>query len=287
MAALNGKIAVVTGAASGIGRALAVALARQSCVLELADIDELGLRATAEACRALGCRVETKIVDVAQREAVHRWAREVGERHSVNLVFNNAGIALGGGVEEMDYDDIERIMSVNFWGVVHGTMAFLPLLRRSGDGHVINVSSIYGTLAMPGQSAYNASKFAVRGFTESLRMELDIQRAGVTASSVSPGGIRTNIAASAVIRSGSLIPDGDLARRQFSARLITDPDRAAAIILDGVRKRRRRILVGRDAFWFDVLVRLLPGAYQRLVGNIVRRRFEQARADAVATNPSA
>ncbi|WP_428309620.1 SDR family NAD(P)-dependent oxidoreductase [Hydrocarboniphaga sp.] len=285
MADLNGKVAVVTGAASGIGRALALALARRSCVLELADIDELGLRATADACRALGSRVDTRVVDVSQREAVHTWAREVGERHAVNLVFNNAGIALGGGVEEIVYDDIERIMSVNFWGVVHGTMAFLPLLRRSGDGHLVNVSSIYGCLAMPGQSAYNASKFAVRGFTESLRMELDIKGDNVTASTVSPGGIRTNIAASAVIRSGSLIPDGDLARRQFSARLITDPERAAAIILDGVRKRRRRILVGRDAFWFDVLVRLLPAAYQRLVGNIVKRRFERARAERLTAQP--
>lgn len=285
MDALNGKIAVVTGAASGIGRALALALARRSCVLELADIDELGLRATADACRALGSGVYTRGIDVSQREAVHAWAREVGERHAVNLVFNNAGVALGGGVEEIVYDDIERIMSVNFWGVVYGTMAFLPLLRRSGDGHVVNIASIYGALAMPGQSAYNASKFAVRGFSESLRMELDIKGCNVSSSLVLPGGIRTNIAASAVIRSGSLIPDGDLARRQFSARLITEPERAAEIILNGVSKRKRRILVGRDAFWFDVLVRLLPAAYERLVGNVVKRRFEQARAEAIASSP--
>ena len=287
MEAFSGKVAVITGAASGIGRALALSLARQACALELADIDELGLRATAGACRKFGGRVETRVVDVSQRAAVQAWADEVGARHPVNLVFNNAGIALGGGVDEIVYDDIERIMSVNFWGVVHGTLAFLPLLRRSGDGHIVNVSSIYGSLAMPGQSAYNASKFAVRGFTESLRMELDIQRCGVTASTVSPGGIRTQIAQSAVIRCGALIPDGELARRQFSARLITEPDRASDIILAGVRKRRRRIMVGRDAFWFDLLVRLWPAAYQRLVGNIVRRRFEQARARALAVQPPA
>jgi len=261
------KVAAITGAGSGIGRALAVELGRQKCDVALSDVDEQGLLETVEQVRGLGVHVTSQRVDVADREAVHAWADQVVNEHGkANLIFNNAGVALASTVEGMSYGDFEWLMDVNFWGVVYGTKAFLPHLKASGDGHIINVSSVFGLAGIPSQSAYNSAKFAVRGFTESLRQELDMMSYGVSASSVHPGGIKTGIARSSRIDRSVRdlgISDTD-SRERFEKTFITGADKAARVILDGVRRNQRRILVGPDARVFDWVVRLLPSTYQRI-----------------------
>jgi NAD(P)-dependent dehydrogenase (short-subunit alcohol dehydrogenase family) len=263
------KVAAITGAASGIGRGLALGLAARGCHLALSDIDEVGLQETASQARALGVRVTSQRLDVADRGAVYAWANQVVADHGkVNLIFNNAGVALGCTVEKMKYEDFEWLMNINFWGVVYGTKAFLPHLRASGDGHIVNISSVFGFVGIPTQSAYNAAKFAVRGFTESLCQELDMLDYGVNASSVHPGGIKTGIARAARIDDSvyelGLGYEGDDTRQNFEKSFITPADKAAETILEGVRRNRRRILVGPDARVFDWVARLLPTAYQRI-----------------------
>jgi NAD(P)-dependent dehydrogenase (short-subunit alcohol dehydrogenase family) len=200
MKSFEDKVAAITGASSGIGRALAIELGRKRCNVALSDINEEGLQETAARARKLGVHVTSTVVDVANREAVHAWADQVVHDHGkANLIFNNAGVALASTVEGMSYGDFEWLMDINFWGVVHGTKAFLPHLKAAGDGHIVNVSSVFGLAGIPSQSAYNSAKFAVRGFTESLRQELDMINCGVSASSVHPGGIKTNIARSSRI----------------------------------------------------------------------------------------
>ncbi len=202
----SGKVAAVTGAGSGIGRALAVELATRGCHVALSDVDDAGLAETValveqSAPIAGSVKVTTAHVDVADREAVEAWAAGVmTEFGRVNLIFNNAGVALSANVGAMTYDNFRWLFDINFWGVVHGTLAFLPHLKASGDGHVINISSVFGLLGIPSQSAYNAAKFAVRGFTDALRTELDIEQCGVSATTIHPGGIRTNIAAQRALR---------------------------------------------------------------------------------------
>jgi len=261
------KVAAITGAGSGIGRALAFELGRQKCNVALSDVNEEGLLETVGQLRGLGVVVTSQIVDVANREAVHAWADQVVDEHGkVNLIFNNAGVALASTVDGMSYGDFEWLMGVNFWGVVYGTKAFLPHLKASGDGHIINLSSVFGLAGIPSQSAYNSAKFAVRGFTESLRQELDMMSCGVSASSVHPGGIKTRIARSSRIDPSVRdlgISDTD-SRERFEKTFITEADTAARAILDGVRRNQRRILVGPDARVFDWVVRLLPSAYQRI-----------------------
>ena len=261
------KVAAITGAGSGIGRELALELGRRKCHLALSDVNEEGLQETAEQARTLDIRVTTKRVDVAEREAVYAWADEALKEHGkVNLIFNNAGVALASTVEGMSYGDFEWLMGINFWGVVYGTKAFLPHLKTSGEGHVVNISSIFGLAGIPSQSAYNAAKFAVRGFTESLRQELDMMDCGVSATSVHPGGIKTAIARSSRIDSSIRdlgIDETDTAKK-FEKTFITGPDKAARVILDGVRRNKRRVLVGPDARVFDWMVRALPSSYQRI-----------------------
>jgi NAD(P)-dependent dehydrogenase (short-subunit alcohol dehydrogenase family) len=267
MKSFENKVAAITGAGSGIGRGLAVELARQKCHLALSDVNEDGLRETIEMVRDSGIRMTSSRVDVSEREAVYAWADEVANEHGkVNLIFNNAGVALASTVERMSYEDFEWLMNINFWGVVHGTKAFLPHLKASGDGHVINISSVFGLAGIPTQSAYNSAKFAVRGFTESLRQELDMLQCGVSATSVHPGGIKTGIA-----RASRIDPSiSDLGvshvgtREKFEKTFITGADKAARVILDGVRRNNRRVLIGPDARIFDWVVRLLPSAYQRI-----------------------
>ena len=194
----NSKVAVITGAASGIGRALALALARQGAQLALCDLDEAGLEETRKLTSGGAPKESTHRVDVSDRAAVEQWAHAVIDDHGrVNLLFNNAGVGLSSAIVDMSYEDLEWLMGINFWGVVHGTTSFLPHLIDSGDGHVINLSSVFGLIAVPGQAAYNAAKFAVRGYTECLREELEIMNVGVSATCVHPGGIKTNIARSA------------------------------------------------------------------------------------------
>ena len=269
------RVAAITGAASGIGRALALELAAERCHLALSDVDERGLAETARLAGEHGVRVGTARIDVARRDEVHRWADAVAREHGrVNLVFNNAGVGLGATIEAMSYDDFEWLMGIDFWGVVHGTKAFLPHLKASGDGHVVNVSSIFGLVGIPTQGAYNAAKFAVRGFTEALREELDIAGVAVSATCVHPGGVKTNIAQMARLDPsiGDVTGgDVDAARAGFERVALTTPRAAARKILRGVRRKARRVLVGGDAYVVDLMQRLMPARYQVLVAAFSRR----------------
>jgi len=267
---LSGKVAAVTGAASGIGRALALALASEGAEIAVSDVDAAGLADTLSEVSKRGAKSTHAIVDVARREAVDGWAEQVARDHGrVNLVFNNAGVALDASIEHMTEEDLRWLMDINFWGVVHGTKAFLPHLIASGDGHVVNVSSVFGIIAVPGNGAYNAAKFAVRGYTECLRQELAIDGHPVSATCVHPGGIKTSIARSA--RRGVGGVPGE-AVEEFDRLARTTPERAARTILDGVKRNRRRVLIGGDARVIDIVQRLLPTAYQRILEAAVKRR---------------
>jgi len=271
----EGRVAAITGAASGIGRALAEELARRGAHLALADVDEVGLAETVAHCEGAAVKVTSQPVDVADRDAVEAWADQVVEDHGkVNLVFNNAGVALGATVEGMSYDDLDWLMRINLGGVLNGTKAFLPHLRSSGEGHVVNVSSVFGLVSVPSQSAYNAAKFGVRGFTDALRMELDIERCGVSCTTVHPGGIKTNIARNARMDDSVADVGGSPAeaREQFDKVAITTPEKAARQILTAVSRNRRRVLVGPDAKLLDLISRLPAGVYQRAVVFGAKRR---------------
>ncbi|MDC4539596.1 SDR family oxidoreductase [Acinetobacter baumannii] len=267
MKSFKNKVAAVTGAGSGIGQAIAIALAKQGCHLALSDISETGLAKTVELLAPYSVKVTTQKVDVAKSDEVATWAKAVVDEHGqVNLIFNNAGVAIGSTAEGVSYEDLEWLIGINFWGVVYGTKEFLPYLKQSGDGHIINISSMFGLTAQPTQSAYNASKFAVRGFTESLRQELDMQNAGVSATCVHPGGIRTNIAKAARMNNSvqSLGMDPLKSQDAFDKLLRTPADDAAQQILEAVRKDRRRLLIGADAKAVDVIQRILPQGYQKI-----------------------
>lgn len=275
MKSFHDKVAAITGAGSGMGRELAIQLAGHGCHLALSDIDEDGLAGTAERAGAGGrVRITTQRLDVADRDAVYAWAdRVVADHGCAHLIFNNAGVALGATVDGMKLADFEWLMNINFWGVVHGTQAFLPHLKAAGEGHVINISSLFGLLAVPASSAYHASKFAVRGFTESLRQELDVMDCGVSATCVHPGGIKTAIArnarSDASVRALGL--DETTANADFEKHFITGADKAARIILRAVQRNKRRVLVGPDAVLLDKFQRLLPSAYQRLTPWLLKR----------------
>ena len=263
MQTFENRVAAITGAGSGIGRALALALARRKCHLALSDVSADGLAQTTRLARESGVRVCAHAVDVARREAVDAWAQEAAQLHGqVNLVFNNAGVALCASVESTSYADFERVMGINFWGVVHGTRSFLPHLRASGEGHVVNISSIFGLFGVASQSAYNASKFAVRGFSEALRLEMEMARAPVRVTCVHPGGVKTNILRCAPPAAGlaELGVDADTYLEKFERALRTTPDAAAQAILRGVQRQQFRVLVGPDARLADWLSRLMPGS---------------------------
>lgn len=269
MKSFSNKVAAITGAGSGMGRSLAINLAKQGCSVAVSDVDEKNLAETTKLAGEHGVKVTSKRVDVAKRDEVYAWADEVVADHGkCNLIFNNAGVGYGASVEGCEYADAEWLIGINFWGVVYGTKAFLPHLRASGEGHVVNTSSLFGLLGFPGQSTYNASKFAVRGFTEALRIELDMMKAPVSATSVHPGGIKTNIARTARV-SKSLMDIGvkDLANShlQIEKQFRVTADEAAEVILRGVQRNARRVLVGTDAKIFDLVQRVVPSSYQWLV----------------------
>lgn len=263
----NNKVAAITGAGSGIGQQLAVLLAKQGCHLALSDVNEQGLLKTLELIKDMGVRATLDKVNVADLEEVRAWAEKVQQDHgSINMIFNNAGVALGSTVEGASYDELEWIVGINFWGVVYGTKEFLPRIKKTGDGHVVNISSLFGLTAQPTQSAYNATKFAVRGFTESLRQELDIENCGVSALCVHPGGIRTNIANAAKMNDSlrALGMSPEKSARSFNKLLRCPPEEAARQILEAVQKDKRRLLIGNDAKAIDLIQRILPTGYQKV-----------------------
>jgi NAD(P)-dependent dehydrogenase (short-subunit alcohol dehydrogenase family) len=267
---LENRTAVVTGAGSGIGRALAVSLGRRGCHLALADINEAGLEQTARMVEAPELRLSLHRLDVADREAVAGFPEVVQDAHpGVDLLFNNAGVALGGTFEQVRLEDFEWLFEINFWGMVRMTRAFLPLLKASDDARVVNLSSVYGLAAPPGQTAYAASKFAIRGFSEALRHELEGSAVGVTV--VHPGGVATAIADSARLPPGT--PAGEAARGRAAAnKLLTmPPEEAGEIIVRGVERRLPRVLVGSDAKLLSLIVRLAPVSYWRLLRQFAPR----------------
>jgi short-subunit dehydrogenase len=264
----------VTGAASGIGRALALELAARGCDLALADRDEAGLlEVAAEIGKAHKRKVTTHRVDVGVPAEIQDFANAAIAAHpGLNIVINNAGVALLGAFHEVDPAQMEWLININFWGVVHGTRAFLPHLSTRGEAHIVNLSSIFGILAPPGQTAYCAAKFAVRGFSESLRHELAMANSPVKLSVVHPGGVLTNIVRNS--RAGSGITDN--ARRaesidRFDAIAKTTPPIAAQRIIAGIEKNQPRILIGNDARFMDLLQRFRPATYW----NVLARRIEK------------
>jgi NAD(P)-dependent dehydrogenase (short-subunit alcohol dehydrogenase family) len=269
-----GKVCAITGAGSGIGRALALGLARRGARVALADVDEAGL---AETAKAIGADAHTRRVDVTDRDAVTTWADEVAAHFgAVHQIYNNAGIGYSRTVLESDWDDYDRVLGVNLWGVIHGTKAFLPHVIASGDGHVVNISSLNGSMAQGEMSHYCTAKFGVRGFTESLRMEMLAggHRVGVTC--VQPGGIKTPIATHALEQARALgkpVTEAEEAReRTYNEKLLRMPaDKAASIIIKGVEAGRPRVLVGNDARALELMTRLLPTGYQRIVARAQRR----------------
>jgi NADP-dependent 3-hydroxy acid dehydrogenase YdfG len=270
------KVAVITGAGSGIGRALAVNLAEKGAKLALSDIDTEGLAETVSQAEALGAEVKSDRLNVAEREAVLDYAEAVvahfGEVHQV---YNNAGIAYNGDVENSEFKDIERIIDVDFWGVVNGTKAFLPHVIASGDGHIINISSLFGLIAVPGQSAYNAAKFAVRGFTEALHQEMLVAKHPVKVTCVHPGGIKTAVARNATVANDQ---NAQTFAEFFDKRLaIHSPEMAAETIIDGVCKGRARVVIGWEAKALDVLARIIGPSYQRIIATAVAKFFPWAK----------
>jgi NAD(P)-dependent dehydrogenase (short-subunit alcohol dehydrogenase family) len=263
---LNGKVAVVTGAASGIGRALAEVLARRGCSLALADVDAAGLAGSAARVEALGRRATTHVVDVADWERVVAFADEVVAAHGgVDLVVNNAGVSVTGTLEQQSIEDLRWIVGVNFWGVVHGCKAFLPHLRARPEGHLVNVSSVFGLIGLPTQSSYCATKFAVRGFSEALWAELAGSRIGVTV--VHPGGVRTNI----VRASRTADPDAKARMVEVFDRRMLAPEVVAERIARGVERGVLRVRVCRETYAVDWAKRLFPSAVHHLVRAGYRR----------------
>src|SRR5438105_3498591 len=275
MTAIQGAAAAVTGAANGIGRALALELAARGCDLALADRDEAGLRAVAaEIAQSHRRKVTVHRLDVSERGEIAEFAKTATAAHpGLNIVVNNAGVALLGNFNEIDQAQMDWLMNINFWGVVHATRAFLPHLARQREAHIVNISSIFGIIAPPGQTAYAASKFAVRGFSESLRHELQTAASPVRLSVVHPGGVATNIVRNS--RTGVGVTDN--ARRaqsieRFDTVAKTTPAAAALRIITGIEKNQPRILIGNDARFMDLLQRFRPATYWP----VLARRIEKS-----------
>jgi short-subunit dehydrogenase len=280
MTTIRGAAAAVTGAAGGIGRALALELAARGCDLALADRDEAGLHtvaaeiAKAATTKSQQRKVTVHRIDVGEPAEIAGFAQAAISAHpGLNIVVNNAGVALLGQFTEIDQAQFDWLMNINFWGVVHSTRAFLPHLARQSAAHIVNLSSIFGIVAPPGQTAYAAAKFAVRGFSESLRHELQMANSPIKLSVVHPGGVATDIARNS--RTGTGVSDNTQrveAIERFDKVAKTTPQAAALRIIEGIEKNKPRILIGTDARMIDILQRLRPGTYWK----VLAKKIEQA-----------
>jgi NAD(P)-dependent dehydrogenase (short-subunit alcohol dehydrogenase family) len=279
MSRVEGKVCVVTGAGSGIGRQLALELGRRGArAVAISDVNDDGLAETARLLseQAPNVRVHQQHLDVADRGAFLAYAEAVAAEFGVvHQIYNNAGIASSKTVRDSNFEIYDKIIAVNLFGVIHGTKAFLPHLIASGDGHVINVSSLNGFMAQDEMSAYCTTKFGVRGFTETLRLEMLRDRLPVKVTVVHPGGVRTEIANNALAHAaefGYEVSEHDRRRTQaYNEKLLRMPASVAArIIVDGVENDRPRVLVGNDAKLVDLIVRLLPVSYARLTLGLSR-----------------
>ena len=275
MRSLKGKVVVITGAASGIGAALATAMAQKGARLMLADIDAPGLDRVASALRSDGCECYSMVTDTGNEAAIHGLARETHARlGNTDVLINNAGVALVSPVERLQTADAHWLMNINFWGVVHGCQAFLPMMRAQPEALLVNISSIFAMVSMPTQSIYNASKAAVRGFSDALREELRESSVGVLC--VHPGGIATNIANKARVTDSSMVADTDQELRDHFDKLArTTAAQAAQVIIDAIEAGKTRVLIGADAKFMDFLYRLVPSrssAWLTGIGNRMRRR---------------
>ena len=265
---LENKVVVVTGAGSGIGRALALQLAAQGAQLALCDVNADNLQKTVEIASAHGVKVYSATVDVSKRDNVQTFADNVARAlGNASVIVNNAGVALAQNVEGMKRQDFEWVLNINFWGVVNGCEAFLPQLRQQSDAHIVNISSIFGIIGVPSQSAYNASKFAVKGFTEALRQELSGSKIHVTC--VHPGGIKTNIARNARVHNdftGKQVSDPNKLAADFDKLAATSAEEAARQIVRAIEKNQKRLLIGKDAKVLDLMQRALPNHYDTVLG---------------------
>jgi short-subunit dehydrogenase len=269
------NVAAITGAGSGIGRATAIALAKRGCHLAIADINAANLEETAALVSSYDIHCSSHLVDVSDRNAVKNFAQETVSAHGkVNIIINNAGIALAANLDDMSYDDFERVMAINFWGVVYGCKEFLPHIKAAGEGHIINLSSMFGLVACASQSAYNASKFAVRGFTEALHQELLIEQSTIGCSAIYPGFIKTAIMDNA--KFVGLEKHGlskEQAANDFNKSVNTSAEQVAEAIIHCIEKNKPRALIGSDAKWLDFLQRLMPSAHQAIMANIRKKQY--------------
>lgn len=267
---LYGKTAVITGAASGIGRALAQELAKNKCQLALADQDLVGLEKLKQDLALPSEQCLIYQLDVSDEQAVMDFAQAVADHYqAADLLFNNAGISLVDHGATQSSRDLSRVMDVNFWGVVYGCTAFIPLMEKSNSAHIINVSSLFGLISVPSQTAYNASKFAVRGYSESLSM--DLMDTPIRVSCVHPGGVKTNIVRNTKVNTDSMMTSHQDVIDRFEKLATTTAKQAAQQILKGVNHNKRRILVGRDAKIVDMVARLFPASYEHILN--FRKRF--------------
>lgn len=270
MKSLTNKVVALTGASSGIGRALAQQLAEQGCQLALADVNEQGLQETV-ATLPKPTQVTTHIVDVSNKEQVYQWAEDVVQAHGgVDVIINNAGVASQGMIEDLNYDDFNWVFDIVFYGVLYGTKAFLPYLRQRPEGHVVNISSVNGFFPFPSNGPYNCAKHAVKALNQTLIQEL--RGSNIHITSVHPGGIKTNI-----VRNSRVVKplSANLSKEQAAARFDkiagTTAEKAASIIINGILKNKQRLLVGKDAYVLDLLTRTFPQSFSNLVGRVMLR----------------
>lgn len=278
MKTVSSKLIAITGAASGMGRSLALECVRRGADVAIVDVDEKGVEATAATARAsrLGAKVDARKLDCGKRDEIYAWADHVRTKlGGADAIVNNAGVSLSASVEKMTDADFQWLFDINFWGVVHGCRAFLPQLREKPDAHVVNLSSVFGFIGVPTQSAYCAAKFAVRGFSESLRQEL--AGSSVHVSCVHPGGIKTDIVKRGRHHEDALgnKPDHEVAVREFERAARTTADEAARVILRGMLRDDPRILIGTDARVIDTMARLAPRGYDAIVRRATQRAAER------------